>query len=312
MKKDNDSNRVIVSVCVVTYNSSKYIIETLESIKAQTYSEIELIISDDCSTDDTTNICRLWVRQNNDRFLRCIITETTTNSGVATNLNNAISNCTGTWIKTLAGDDLLAPSCISDNLEYVFSHHNIDALFSSVQNFIVVDEKKQFLPKEIDENVMSFFSKDATEQYKVLLKTNFLPAASFFCKAELAFDNPYDEKYRYLEDYPMWIRLTKQGIRLHYMDAVTVFYRRGETLCSSEERFFSRRHFSSLCLFFWNELIYYIREENDSVAYNAHMQYMYCLQFCDAFLNNKKTFYNRIVYKFIRNIICRFTFFKLD
>ena len=51
----------LVSVVVITYNSAKFVIETLESVKSQTYKNIELIISDDCSTDDTVERCRLWL-----------------------------------------------------------------------------------------------------------------------------------------------------------------------------------------------------------------------------------------------------------
>ena len=59
-RKDN----LLVSVCVLAYNSSKYILETLNSIKNQTYDTIELIISDDCSTDDTVALCTQWINRN--------------------------------------------------------------------------------------------------------------------------------------------------------------------------------------------------------------------------------------------------------
>lgn len=57
-------NNPLVSIQVVTYNAAKTILETLESIKAQTYPPIELIISDDCSRDNTVEICREWVMDN--------------------------------------------------------------------------------------------------------------------------------------------------------------------------------------------------------------------------------------------------------
>lgn len=60
----------LVSVSVITYNSAKTVIETLDSIKAQTYQNIELIVSDDCSTDNTVEICRDWLTKNEKRFVR--------------------------------------------------------------------------------------------------------------------------------------------------------------------------------------------------------------------------------------------------
>lgn len=54
----------LVSVSVITYNSAKTVLETLESIKAQTYQNLELIVSDDCSTDNTVELCRNWIEQN--------------------------------------------------------------------------------------------------------------------------------------------------------------------------------------------------------------------------------------------------------
>ena len=54
-----EENNPLVSINVITYNSSKFVLETLESAKAQTYQNIELIVSDDCSTDNTVEICNL-------------------------------------------------------------------------------------------------------------------------------------------------------------------------------------------------------------------------------------------------------------
>lgn len=61
---------ILVSVVVITYNSEKYILETLESIKTQSYKNLELIISDDCSKDDTVMICRDWLDKEGERFIR--------------------------------------------------------------------------------------------------------------------------------------------------------------------------------------------------------------------------------------------------
>lgn len=79
----------LVSIPVITYNSAKTVIETLDSIKAQTYPNIELIISDDCSTDDTVQLCREWIEKNGERFERTELISVTKNTGVSGNNNRA-------------------------------------------------------------------------------------------------------------------------------------------------------------------------------------------------------------------------------
>ena len=60
----------LVSVILVTYNSAKFVTETLESIKEQSYDNIELIITDDCSFDGTVEVCNNWIEKNKTRFVK--------------------------------------------------------------------------------------------------------------------------------------------------------------------------------------------------------------------------------------------------
>ena len=67
---NTDVNNPLVSIIVVTYNSSLYVRETLESAKRQSYRNLELIVTDDASKDDTVKICREWIENNKNRFVR--------------------------------------------------------------------------------------------------------------------------------------------------------------------------------------------------------------------------------------------------
>lgn len=83
-------NNILVSCTVLSYNSAKTILETLESIKAQTYQNIELIVSDDCSKDNTVELCRQWIAVNKNRFVRVVLLTVKENTGVCANGNRAI------------------------------------------------------------------------------------------------------------------------------------------------------------------------------------------------------------------------------
>ena len=88
----------LVSIIVVTYNSSKYILETLESAKDQTYKNIELIVTDDSSKDNTVELCKEWMQKNSARFVRTEVITVPQNSGIAANCNRGVNAAEGTCI----------------------------------------------------------------------------------------------------------------------------------------------------------------------------------------------------------------------
>ena len=127
---NNENFCPLVSVAVITYNSAKTVVETLESIKSQYYENIELIISDDHSFDNTVSICKEWLQLNSSRFSRIVLLESENNTGISANCNRAETTCNGEWIKIIAGDDLLLPNCISDYISFVSSNPDTVIVFS--------------------------------------------------------------------------------------------------------------------------------------------------------------------------------------
>ena len=104
----------IISIVVISYNAEKLIEETLNSIKSQTYKNIELIITDDCSKDDTFNVAKKWCEENSIRFVNTICVQTIGNKGIPHNINNGIRYAQGKYIKVIAADDLLVDTFIQD------------------------------------------------------------------------------------------------------------------------------------------------------------------------------------------------------
>ena len=134
MKKIDCSS--LVTVVILTYNSEEFVIETLESIKAQTYSNIELIISDDCSCDHTVDQCNEWVENNKEYFVNTLVLTVTANTGTAGNCNRALANSKGKWLKFLGADDLLSPDAIENYIKFAALNLNINALFAEDIHFI--------------------------------------------------------------------------------------------------------------------------------------------------------------------------------
>lgn len=215
----------LVSIPIVTYNSAAFIVETLESVKAQTYQNIELIVSDDCSMDDTVKICREWIAKNKERFVRAEVLTAKRNTGVSGNLNRAEAACRGEWVKFLDGDDLLMPICVEDYIEYVTAHPEVVYLFSRIEAFGASEERNRYYTEKVFD--YTIYDLDARKQYEKLIWQNCIMSSTcMYNRAkndELGLRN--DERIPLLEDWPRWINVTKRGVQLHLLDKVEVKYR---------------------------------------------------------------------------------------
>lgn len=245
-----------VSVCVVTYNSGKTVLETLDSIYAQTYPRVELIVSDDCSTDDTVAICKEWLKDKGNRFEKADVLTGDKNGGVAVNLNRAIRASSGEWVKIIAGDDLLMPDCISDNMEFVNSHESPGIVFSRMRYFSEENGRRVLSDySKPDKEFEAFFTKSPQEQYHdLLVSCRAVPGVTHFQKRSFAIDHPYPEEYSFCEDWPHWTRLTRSGIPLVFFDKETILYRMNGSLSHARnEQFINERFHRSVLAFFYAE-----------------------------------------------------------
>lgn len=221
----------LVSVIVATYNSSGFVAETLESVSAQSWKEIELIITDDCSYDDTIDICRSWIDENRQRFVKTAILTSEVNSGVPANVNQGLYAARGEWICFLAGDDTMKTDCIENNISWLRDNPEARVLFSSVDVYRGTIEASSLIRTTPQDpyNVNGIMSpvRTASSQYRMLLindRIHFTPSL-FLHRETLLEIGGFDERFKLLEDYPLWLNLTRNGHRLHFMDKVTVNYR---------------------------------------------------------------------------------------
>jgi alpha-1,3-rhamnosyltransferase len=227
----------LVSITVITYNSSEYVLETLESIKEQTYQNIELIVSDDASTDNTVELCTDWIETNKERFVRTEILTVSQNTGISANCNRAVRACNGEWYKGIAGDDALFPDAIEKVIDFLALNPHISVLeTNSIYYYDQFEEKNRV---EHWTPPLWFFCEKITaqEQFRELLINGFLHAPSMFYKIDL-FDKVglFDERFKFIEDRPFWIKITKAGYKIYRFDVLTVKYRlHSKSVFSSKE-----------------------------------------------------------------------------
>lgn len=215
----------LVSIIVITYHSAKYVLETLESCKVQTYNNIELIVSDDGSTDETVRICRDWIQTHSKRFVRTELVTAEKNTGIPANCNRGVRSAKGEWIKLIAGDDALLPTCIELNINYIKNHKQVHVLQSECihytdnfgeQNFSAISNLAQ----------NPFFTYPAKKQLALLIKKNHLSAPSvFFSRISYDAVGGFDEDFRKIEDYPFWLRLVNSNYKFFSLAQPTVKYR---------------------------------------------------------------------------------------
>ena len=232
------------------------------------------------------------------------------NTGVSANCNRAIQHATGEWIKIIAGDDMLMSNCISDFVSFVHDNPSVKVCFSNMK-LLLENQHGEIIDKPLNEYIVDFFENSPEEQFKILLDTIVPFAPTSFIKSEIYKEYQFDERYPFAEDAPMWIRLARDGIKLHLLNRPTVIYRTGASLNTKNSVFFSQRFAESVNSYFWNERIKYIRERNLSKAYDRHRKDMFLRDVADLFFHNKRNRINNVIYKAIEYCIRKFTFFQL-
>ena len=252
---EKGNNNPIVSIVIITYNSSEYVLETLESAKHQTYRSIELIVSDDCSTDNTVTICHEWLEQNKSRFVRTELVEAEQNTGIPANCNRGYKKAQGEFIKGIAGDDILLPNCVEDLVGAIGDNYIIAGICKSF--YLNTNQEKVFGRDYPTQDKYLFFDSSPRLQHKRLLIESFNFAPGVLLKKKL-FDKVgwYDEQYPYIEDLPLWLKCTSSGIKITLLQKSVVLYRtkHGSSVFSNTSSYNIKFH---SCLFkFRHDYIY--------------------------------------------------------
>lgn len=201
--------KTFFSIIIAIYNCEKYIIETLKSVNEQTYKDYEVIIIDDCSTDNTHCIVSDFISNKN----RFSVYRNVKNMGVAFSRNYGIDLAKSEYICFLDGDDVWKPDKLA--IQYsVLKPHKLDGCFTS---YAFINEHSQNVGKP-------YIARDEVLTYKKMLRQNYIGCSTAVIKSEVIKSQRFLENMAH-EDYALWLKLLSNGCKLRGIPDVFVSYR---------------------------------------------------------------------------------------
>jgi glycosyltransferase involved in cell wall biosynthesis len=194
----------LVSTIVLSYNQSRFVLETLESVKAQTYKATQLIIVDDRSSDNSVETIEHWLQENG---VHCEFIRHNKNQGVCRSFNDALAGASGKYISAVASDDVWLPDKIARQVEIMESQpDHVGMLYSDA---FQMDEHGNPLPEMFIAAHRKLPEMPQGQVLNTLLEGNFIPGMTTLIRRS-CYDvvGLYDENLRW-EDWDMWMRLAR-------------------------------------------------------------------------------------------------------
>lgn len=214
---------LLVSVIMPAYNSGKYIVDSVETVIKQSFTNWELIIIDDCSTDNTFELLQPYIEKwQNIRYYRLA-----KHSGVAAARTVGSSKAKGEYIAFLDSDDLWHPDKLKVQLNYLIKKH-ADLIYTGAR---CINDKEELLDR--------YFKVPPSLDYSSLLLGNDIICSSVFVKTELIRRFPMQRSDLH-EDYICWLSILREGHKAVGINQPFVFYRLAEN-SRSRSKFKSAR-----------------------------------------------------------------------
>lgn len=199
----------LVSVLMPVFNREDFVKQAINSILQQTYKNIELIVCDDCSTDNTRSV----IQATHDPRLKLICNER--NMGISYTRNRLLKNCNGEFIGLLDSDDLALPDRIERQVGYLFKHREVSLVGGAC---VVIDKDGRQLKQEIK------YETDPEDIRCALLFRNCFVQSTILFKRSILKDFFYNEGLTHAEDYELWGRLSLR-YKLVNLNSVVGLYR---------------------------------------------------------------------------------------
>lgn len=199
------SSSALVTVVVPVHNYAHYVCEALESVHSQTLAEIDLIIVDDASTDNSAQVVTAWLEEHHKRFSKATFFQQSKNSGLSVVRNLGFAQARTEFVFPLDADNMIYPHCL-EKMARALSGSRCAFAYCIIERFGSAGEHRDF----------PLFHLRQWEPAS-LADGNYIDAMSLFRKQTWEAAGGYTEPHRYgWEDYEMWFKIARiNGSGLH-------------------------------------------------------------------------------------------------
>jgi glycosyltransferase involved in cell wall biosynthesis len=209
----------LVSVIALCFNQEDFLKDTLDSIKLQTYKNIEFIIIDDCSTDQSVKKIETWIKANK---YNCNFIKNKENLGLVKSLNIALKKAQGKYYSLIACDDIFLKKKIENQVK-IFEKikEEFGAIYSDA---FLIDENSSYLYGTQISRTQINKPPSGNIYEDLIRKDNFIPAISVIYRTEKIKELGYYDESLIYEDYDMLLRLSNH-YKIYFQKEIEVCYR---------------------------------------------------------------------------------------
>lgn len=210
----------LISICIPAFNALKYIVQTLDSVKSQTYENWELIIVEDASLDGTKEIVEEYAKlvQQKVRYFRNEKTR-----GPAGSRNVAATNSSGEWIAFLDSDDIWKPDHLAELLKTAFKYPDCDLIHGCVEVFDSESKKIIFTQRLTAARVADFPISLFSGRY------GFMPSQTIVSRKLFEVTGGFNETVRFgIEDLEFWFKCARANFKFALSEKQTCLYRQNK------------------------------------------------------------------------------------
>ena len=190
-----------ISVIMGIYNCADTLSDAIDSILAQTYTNWQLILCDDCSTDKTYDIAKSYQERFPDKI---ILIQNETNSRLAYSLNHCLKYATGKYVARMDGDDISVPERFEKQIKFLKENPEIDLVGTSMQRFSDENGMADIVPSVQNPNYYTMKTKIPFHHATIMVKREVYEKLNGYTVCQ---------RTTRCEDYDLWFRFFKAGFK---------------------------------------------------------------------------------------------------